>query len=221
MRTKVKTTNYVKQFDTFEEGYLELTKLVPELKVYTGETAIHDEVIKHILNTISTNIPSVNNPNYPNTLSFSIESHEVGLKTDCNLAFGWKVAFNREKGATVYKFRVTFITIPTSRSSIIEDLKENGWVQPTSLRKPRRQFKQHKVVTAPTKEEEHKHEVVSDINTSYTNKECDLDTTAVPNEKPVNVVMKEAFDKAAEESDIDAEVKEFVSKEYDLDTTVK
>lgn len=172
MRTKVKTTNYVKQFNTFEEGYLELIKLVPELKVYTGETAIHDEVIKHILSTISDNIPSVNNPNYPNTLSFSIESHEVGLKTDSNLAFGWKVALDREKASTVYKFRVTFITIPTSRVSIVTALKDAGWVEPksnhTSFRKSKHSPKSR---TNNTTDDKHKKEVIKETKNTVTEKE--------------------------------------------------
>lgn len=125
---KIQTTNLAKTFETFEEGYTELIKLIPEIKEYGGDTVIYDVVIKKILETIGDNIPSPTNSNYPNTFSFSIESHEVGLKTDTNMAFGWRIAYVKESAKLVYKFRITFITVPTYRKSVVSALYDAGWV---------------------------------------------------------------------------------------------
>ena len=126
-REKPQITNLTKVFKTFEEGYSELIKMVPEIKAYCGDSILHDVVVGNILDTIRNNIPSTVNTNYPNTLSFSIDSHEVGLRTDAGMAFGWKTFYDRDEGVTLFRFRVTFITIPTHRKLIINNMLENGW----------------------------------------------------------------------------------------------
>lgn len=124
---KINTVNLVKSFDSFEDGYAEITRLLPEIKVYCGETIMHNAVIGNILDTIKDNIPSPTNTNYPNTLSFSIDAHEVGLKTDAGMAFGWRISFDRYAGKTIYKFRITFITVPQYRKATLAAMKEAGW----------------------------------------------------------------------------------------------
>lgn len=119
--------NLIKKFDTFEEAYTELIKFIPEVKTYCGETAMHDSVITAMMETISENIPSSSNPNFPYLFSFSIDAHEVGFKTDGDLAFGWREVFDRESATIKYKFRVTFISASTFRKTIIENMKQNDW----------------------------------------------------------------------------------------------
>lgn len=126
-RNPLNITNLSKTFNKFEDGYLELTKLVPEVKAYGGDSSLYDSVIGNILNTIRDNIPSTSSRNYPNTFSFSIDSHEVGLRTDAGMAFGWRTYFDRDAGEVIYKFRISFITVPTHRKLIIQHMKEEGW----------------------------------------------------------------------------------------------
>lgn len=121
--------NLIKKFDTFEEAYTELIKFIPEVKTYCGETAMHDSVITAMMETISENIPSSSNPNFPYLFSFSIDAHEVGFKTDGDLAFGWREVFDRESATIKYKFRVTFISASTFRKTIIENMKQNDWAE--------------------------------------------------------------------------------------------
>lgn len=122
-----KVTNLVKQFPTFEEGFSEMSKLVPEIKSYCGETAIYNAVVGNILNVIRDDVPSTINRRYPNTMSFSIDSHEVGLRTDSGIAFGWRVLFNRIEDEVFYRFRVTYLNLSTPHRATINLLTENGW----------------------------------------------------------------------------------------------
>ena len=176
---KIQTTNLAKTFETFEEGYAELIKIIPEIKEYGGDTIIYDVVIKKILETIGDNIPSPTNSNYPNTFSFSIESHEVGLKTDTNMAFGWRIAYVKESAKLVYKFRITFITVPTYRKTVVSALYDAGWTsldvrkqsrfwdtvegkkpsRKENTRRPRREFQPDKAPETPKETAEIKAEV--------------------------------------------------------------
>lgn len=124
---KTNTVNLVKSFDSFEDGYSEIIRFLPEIKVYCGETIMHNAVICKILDSIKDNIPSPTDTNYPNTLSFSIDAHEVGLKTDSGIAFGWRIAFDRDAGKTIYKFRVTVINVSKYRKEILSDMESAGW----------------------------------------------------------------------------------------------
>ena len=121
--------NLTKTFPTFEDGYMQLVRLVPEVKVYCGDSALIDSVIGNILDTIKDNIPSTENSRYPNTFALSIDSHEVGLKTDSGIAFGWRTYYQKhDEGAElVYKFRVTFVAVNTHHKAIISNMKDNDW----------------------------------------------------------------------------------------------
>lgn len=119
--------NYIKEFDDFSVGYQELISVMPELKDYAGTESSYDTVVQHILNMIADNIPSPKNPNFPNTISFSINSREVGLLTDDKVAFGWRIFFNRESGTHIYQFRVTFLSVSMSKKKYIDGLLNNGW----------------------------------------------------------------------------------------------
>ena len=126
-RNRQQALNLTKDFKSFEDGYMELTKLVPDIRVYGGETAIYEAVIGNILDTLRNNVPSTTNPNYPNTFSFSIDSHEFGLRTDAGMAFGLRTYYDRDAGEVVYRFRVTFISVPTHRKIIAEKMVDEGW----------------------------------------------------------------------------------------------
>ena len=62
-----------------------------------------------------------------NTFSFSINSNEVGFKTDINIAIGWRIAFSYKTGKTYYNFRITFISIPTYKNDTIKEMIKKGW----------------------------------------------------------------------------------------------
>ena len=121
------TKNYLKQFESFSDGYSELIKIVPEIKAYGGDNPIYDVVIGNMLDTIKDNVPSPQNPNFPNTLSISVSSREVGFRTDDSLAFGWRIMFNRSAGKTIYQFRVTFITLSINKQEYVKALTDNEW----------------------------------------------------------------------------------------------
>lgn len=125
--TKPTVINLTKTFDTFEDAYSEVIKFIPELKVYCGDTSIESAVLKSMMNSIANNIPSISNENYPNTLSFSINSKEVGFKTDSNIALGWRTIFDKKTASIKYNFRITFISIPTFRKATIVDMKQDDW----------------------------------------------------------------------------------------------
>ena len=127
-RRENKVLNLIKVFNNFSDGYSELSSLVPEIKVYGGDTPMFDAVINSIMNVIRENTPSPENSNYPNTMSFSIDSHEVGVRTDGEMAFGWKSFYDRDNGEIKYRFRITFINPSTYRNIVIKKMKdENGW----------------------------------------------------------------------------------------------
>jgi len=92
-----------------------------------GEDLLHESVISSLLSVIGKNIPTTSNPNYPNTMSISIDSHEVGFKTDSNIAFGWREVFDREKAKTLYKFRASFVNISTAQKDILAAMETDGW----------------------------------------------------------------------------------------------
>lgn len=126
-RQKVQAVNLIKTFDTFEAGYKEIIDCCPIFSTYCGSSILYESVIDSICKTIKENIPSPTNRNYPNTLAFSINSHEVGLKTDSGSAIGWRIVFDKESGKTVYKFRLTFINHSTYVKSVISALESAGW----------------------------------------------------------------------------------------------
>ena len=119
--------NFVKKFDSFEEGYKELSSIVTEVKAYGGEEAVYESVVCKLLDFVKSNIPTTNSSSYPNTISFSIFSREVGIKTDSNIAFGWKVEFDRVNAKQVFAFRVTFSNIPAYQKHLVDELKDAGW----------------------------------------------------------------------------------------------
>lgn len=126
-RFRPRTISYVKKFETFKEGFSEIIKFNPELKNYCGRDPIAVNVIAAMLNSVKDNIPTTDNPNYPNTLSLSIDAKEVGFKTDINIAIGWRTEYFFREGKTYYNFRISFFTIPTYKKSIIEEMVQSGW----------------------------------------------------------------------------------------------
>ena len=119
-RFRPRAISYVKRFETFKEGFSEIIKFNPELKNYCGRDPIAVNVIAAMLNSVKDNIPTTDNPNYPNTLSLSIDAKEIGFKTDINIAIGWRTEYFFREGKTYYNFRISFFTIPTYKKSIIE-----------------------------------------------------------------------------------------------------
>ena len=123
----LKVTNLTKEFSSFEEGFIEMGKHVPEIKSFCGETAMYQAVVGNILNVIRDNVPTLNSRQYPNTISFSINSHELGIRTDAGLAFGWRSRFNRDTDEVTYRFRVTYMNLSTPHKISINNLIEAGW----------------------------------------------------------------------------------------------
>lgn len=126
-RFRPRAISYVKRFKTFEEGFSEIIKYNPELKNYCGRDPIVVDVIAAMLNSVKDNIPTTDNSNYPNTLSLSIDTKEVGFKTDINIAIGWRTEYFFKEGKTYYNFRISFFTIPSYKKSIIEEMIQSGW----------------------------------------------------------------------------------------------
>lgn len=126
-RFRPRAISYVKRFETFKEGFSEIIKFNPELKNYCGRDPIAINVIAAMLNSVKDNIPTTDNPNYPNTLSLSIDAKEIGFKTDINIAIGWRTEYFFREGKTYYNFRISFFTIPTYKKSIIEEMVQSGW----------------------------------------------------------------------------------------------
>lgn len=126
-RFRPRAISYVKRFETFKEGFSEIIKFNPELKNYCGRDPIAVNVIAAMLNSVKDNIPTTDNPNYPNTLSLSVDAKEIGFKTDINIAIGWRTEYFFKEGKTYYNFRISFFTIPTYKKSIIEEMVQSGW----------------------------------------------------------------------------------------------
>ena len=126
-RFRPRAISYVKRFETFKEGFSEIIKFNPELKNYCGRDPIAVNVITAMLNSVKDNIPTTDNPNYPNTLSLSIDAKEIGFKTYINIAIGWRTEYFFREGKTYYNFRISFFTIPTYKKSIIEEMVQSGW----------------------------------------------------------------------------------------------
>lgn len=123
----VRFTNVVKTFDSFSDGYAELIKYIPDIKFYGGEDLLHESVVGSLISVIKKNIPTTSNPNYPNTMSISIDSHEVGFKTDSNIAFGWREVFDRENAKVLYKFRASFVNISSAQKDTLSAMEADGW----------------------------------------------------------------------------------------------
>lgn len=157
---KSKVISYTKKFETFEEGFSEVIKYNPELKNYCGRDPILVDVVTSMLNSIKDNIPSVDNYNYPNTLSLSINAKEVGFKSDINIALGWKTEYDFDNGKTYYIFRVSFMTIPSYKKSVISDMVENGWNKinredRVKLDKKKEKENTQKIVTIPKEKQQY------------------------------------------------------------------
>lgn len=119
--------SYFKDFDKFEDGYNELITTIPEFKVYGGDMATVESVVRNICKITSENVPSISNPSYPNTISISISAKEVGVLTDESIAFGWRIAFNKELNKHVFRFRVTFLSKSMNRRMQIKTIMDLGW----------------------------------------------------------------------------------------------
>lgn len=119
--------SYFKDFDKFEDGYNELINTIPEFKVYGGDMATVESVVRSICSITSENVPSISNPSYPNTIAISISAKEVGVLTDEAIAFGWRIAFNKELNKHVYRFRVTFLSKSMNRRMQIKTIMDLGW----------------------------------------------------------------------------------------------
>ena len=150
--------NYIKEYSTFEEGYAELISIIPEIKLYGGETALFESVVNKLMKTVQDNLPSVSNPNYPNTYSFSISAREVGFLTDDSLAFSWRVFINKRTDEKTYQFRVSFISLSMAKKKYIELLLNNGFTQLDPYKKQSRFWHQNsnRVVKPRPQQEEAK-----------------------------------------------------------------
>ena len=126
------TTSLKKEFDTYEDGIEELITILPDLKEYIGNNISHNEIVTNLLNIVKEEIPSVDNPNYPNTFSLTISAREVGFKTDDGMAFGWRIWLDKNNNNILgYQFRITFLTLPRNRRKVIKELLDHKWKEKT------------------------------------------------------------------------------------------
>lgn len=124
--------SYKKEFDTYEDGMVEISTYLPDLRNYIGNNFDQREVIRNMLHLIEDDMPFIDNDNYPNTFSFTISAREVGFKTDEGLAFGWRVWLDKNTNHIIgYQFRITFINLSRTRKKIAERLVANGWKEKT------------------------------------------------------------------------------------------
>ena len=210
--------SYVKSFDSFEDGYQEVINLNPELINYLGINNEYNAVVQHILKIVSTSVPSVNNPNYPNTVSLSIDSNEVGFKTDANVAIGWRTGFNYKSGNQYFNFRLSYIGLPSYKMGIFSTLEENEWKKIEGDNKQSR-FWNKVDDKRPAKNSAPKVES-NEVST------FEVNTAAVKEETPVaeEVVVEEKKEPVVIEEDPNVKVPEKnfpVTKEEAMETAIK
>lgn len=126
-KDKNPTFTFIKEFDVFNDGYKELSSLIPSVELYGGTDPSMEAVVASLTKTINENVPSPLNENYPNTFSFSINAREMGFLTDDSIAFGWRIFITKNDDSLVYQFRVTFTTLSVSKRKQIERLTSHGW----------------------------------------------------------------------------------------------
>lgn len=118
----------IKTYESFEEGFNDLTKHVPDILKYTGEIVKEEEIISNLIGIMSKNVPTIKNPDYPNTYALNIHAREVSFKTPGYLAFGWKVHVDANYKIT-YGFRVQIINKNkfAPANPVINQLVADGW----------------------------------------------------------------------------------------------
>ena len=118
-------SNYIKDFDTFEDGIIELRKMIPFVSGILGESNVEKDVVYSMMDEVKRHYPSIQNPEFPTVPAFSISAYEVGFKTSGFCSFGWKINRNK-KGKVHYSFR---ISLRDGRNHLdnFKKLEENGW----------------------------------------------------------------------------------------------
>ena len=118
-------SNYIKEFATFEEGIIELRKMIPFVSGILGESNVEKDVVYSMMDEVKRHYPSIQNPEFPTVPAFSISAYEVGFKTSGFCSFGWKINRNK-KGKVHYSFR---ISLRDGRNHLanFKKLEENGW----------------------------------------------------------------------------------------------
>lgn len=118
-------SNYIKEFDTFEDGIIELRKMIPFVSGILGESNVEKDVVYSMMDEVKRHYPSIQNPEFPTVPAFSISAYEVGFKTSGFCSFGWKINRNK-KGKVHYSFR---ISLRDGRNHLanFKKLEENGW----------------------------------------------------------------------------------------------
>ena len=122
-----------KSFESFKEGITEIRKIIPVINYYIGEEDSPAGVIKELTEKLLSNFPSVQNPEYPNTLAISVNANEVGFKTSGFYSFGWRVEVDKATGKLKFNFRVTL----WGKNSVLNEnlFKTEGWTQVAETRK--------------------------------------------------------------------------------------
>ena len=118
-------SNYIKEFATFEEGIIELRKMIPFVSGILGESNVEKDVVYSMMDEIKRHYPSIQNPEFPTVPAFSISAYEVGFKTSGFCSFGWKINRNK-KGKVHYSFRIS-LRDGRNRLANFKKLEENGW----------------------------------------------------------------------------------------------
>lgn len=120
--------SFSKTFTTFETGIKVLVELMPDLSYYLNPNLSYFDEVTLLLDIIKDNIPSMEDPEYPNTLSMNISAEEVSFKTDDGIIFGWKANYHdKSKEIISYDFNITFLNIPRSKQRIIDGFITGKW----------------------------------------------------------------------------------------------
>ena len=118
-------SNYIKEFATFEEGIIELRKMIPFVSGILGESNVEKDVVYSMMDEVKRHYPSIQNPEFPTVPAFSISAYEVGFKTSGFCSFGWKINRNK-KGKVHYSFRISLLD-GRNHLANFKKLEENGW----------------------------------------------------------------------------------------------
>lgn len=112
----------IKSFASFDQGVAEIINIVDYLGKYLTDEkgnmiTNHNDLVCHLMNIIGSSVPSIENPDYPNTYSFDINSREVSFNIPKSISFGWK-SFVEEGGNIIYIFRISNIDFKDRKPSI-------------------------------------------------------------------------------------------------------
>lgn len=120
--------SYVKDFDNFKKGILEVRKMIPFIDGIIGESDVEKDIVYNMIEEIKHHYPSQDNPDYPNVPAFSISALEVAFKTNGYCSFGWRIVRGKNHRRTKYSFRISMGDGRCNHLNF-KMFSKNGWVE--------------------------------------------------------------------------------------------